>query len=220
MANALHPLLQHPSLWRGYGSPDARRGVLPTGFPELDARLPSGGWPCPALIELLTTSQGVGELSLLVPALRQLIAAEPVERSRVVAWLNPPYLPYAPGLAQRGLDPTRLVIATPLTRIETLWAMEQALRSGACAAVLGWADRVGGQMLRRLKLAVSEGGSFGVLFRPAQQRRQASPAHLRIALEAGSDELRLELLKVQGSRPGVLRLPMSHLHPDFPRAVS
>jgi len=220
MANALHPLLQHPSLWRGYGAPGARRGVLPTGFPALDARLPGGGWPFPALIELLTASHGLGELSVLVPALRQLIAAEPVEHSRIVTWLNPPHLPYAPGLAQRGLDPARVLVATPLTRVETLWAMEQALRSGACAAVLGWVDRAGGQMLRRLKLAVSEGGAFGVLFRPAQQRHQASPAHLRIALEAGPDELHIELLKVQGSRPGVLRLPMAHLLPDLPRAAS
>src|SRR5262245_30010512 len=215
MVNALDTLLQHPSLWRADGGRRAGRRALSTGYPELDARLPGGGWPFPALIELLTDRNGLGELSLLLPALRRLTGDEPLERSRVLAWLNPPHLPYAPGLAQRGLDPTRLVIATPLTRVETLWAMEQALRSGACAAVLGWVDRAGGQMLRRLKLAAIAGGAFGVLFRPAKQRRQPSPAHLRIALDAGPDDLHLELLKVQGSKPGSLRLPVSHLHPDF-----
>src|SRR5258707_13505090 len=41
----------------------------PTGFEILDAELPGGGWPQGQLIELLHDDPGIGELSLLAPAL-------------------------------------------------------------------------------------------------------------------------------------------------------
>lgn len=211
MSQALQTLLEHPSLWRAGGSSSARRLVVASGHAELDAVLPGGGWPFPALVEMSVPAWGSGELSVFVPALRRLLDAEGIQGTRVLAWLNPPHIPYAPALEQCGLDPTRVVITTPLARVETLWAMEQALRSGACAAVLGWVDHAGLQMMRRLKLAASEGNCMGVLFRCADRRTQASPAHLRFALRGLKDEIEIELLKVQGGKPATVRLARQRL---------
>jgi hypothetical protein len=53
-----------------------------------------------------------------------------------------------------------------------------------------------------LKLAAEEGGALGVLFRPERHRFESSPAVLRLLLTQGDREPHLELLKVQGGRPG------------------
>jgi hypothetical protein len=211
MANTLESLLQHPSLWRASGQSGAPRLAVPSGYPEVDARLPGGGWPFPALIELLVPEAGTGELSLLTPLLRSLSRTEPGQRPRVLALLNPPFIPYAPALEERGIDPERLVVTSPLARMETLWAMEQALRSGACAAVLGWAEQAGMQTLRRLKLAANEGQCLGVLFRSDRCRTQVSPAHVRAVLGIEGNDLLIDLIKVQGGRTSTLRVAARRL---------
>jgi hypothetical protein len=198
-------LLRHPALWRGgdAGAP----GTVSTGYRALDARLPGGGWPLATLVELLVPAAGVGEVRLLLPALRSLTAAgtEP----RWVAWLAPPHLPYAPALADAGLDPARMLVIRPRAGVDRLWAMEQALRSGACTAVLGWAGVASDTMLRRLKLAAEEGRTPAFLLRALAHRNDASPAALRLALSAHDYGLDVEILKSRGGGPArVERLPI------------
>jgi cell division inhibitor SulA/protein ImuA len=194
----LEELLRHPALWRG-GSIDAP-ATVPTGFRRLDERLPGGGWPLSTLVELLMPSPGVGELRLLIPALRALSAVRP-DAPRWIAWLAPPHLPYAPALAGAGLDPSRTLVIRPRAGLDLLWAMEQALRSGACAAVLGWTGAASDQALRRLALAAGEGQSLGFLFRPPCHRHEPSPAALRLLLTARDHGLDIEILKSRGGMP-------------------
>ena len=204
--NGVAELLRHPALWRGdeAGPPD----TIPTGFRALDARLPGGGWPLATLIELLVPAAGVGEIRLLLPALKRLTTAAGVE-PRWVAWLAPPHLPYAPALADAGLDPARMLVVRPRAGSDRLWAMEQALRSGACAAVLGWTGGADDRVLRRLKLAAEEGGTPAFLVRPIAHRSEGSPAALRVALAARDFGLDVEILKSRGGGPArVERLPI------------
>jgi len=199
VSGPLEELLRHPALWRGSGIVDAP-ATVPTGFRRLDERLPGGGWPLSTLVEILVPAAGVGEIRLLIPALRALSAARPDE-PRWIAWLGPPHLPYAPALADAGLDPSRTLVIRPRAGLDLLWAMEQALRSDACAAVLGWAGAAGDQALRRLTLAAGEGQSLGFLFRPPCHRSEASPAALRLLLTARDNGLDVEILKSRGGIP-------------------
>jgi cell division inhibitor SulA/protein ImuA len=205
--NGVAELLRHPALWRGdgRGAPEA----VPTGFRALDARLPGGGWPLATLIELLVPAAGVGEIRLLLPALKRLAMAEDAA-PRWVAWLAPPHLPYAPALADAGLDPARMLVVRPRAGSDRLWAMEQALRSGACAAVLGWAGAVDGTALRRLKLAAEEGRTPVFLLRPAAHRGDASPAALRLVLAARGFGLDVEILKSRGGAPARVERLLIH----------
>jgi protein ImuA len=204
VSDALAELLHHPALWRGTGA--GAPETIPTGFRALDARLPGGGWPINTLVELLVPAVGVGEVRLLLPALRRLTATgtEP----RWVAWLAPPHLPYAPALAGAGLDPAHMLVIRPRAGLDRLWAMEQALRSGACAAVLGWIGAARDPMLRRLKLAAAEGATSAFLLRPALHRHDPSPAALRLALSARDCGLDVEILKSRGGPARVERLPI------------
>jgi cell division inhibitor SulA/protein ImuA len=204
VSDALAELLRHPALWRGTGADAPAPESIPTGFRALDARLPGGGWPRDTLVELLVPAAGVGEVRLLLPALRRLTA--PDTEPRWVAWLAPPHLPYAPALADAGLDPSRMLVVRPREGFDRLWAMEQALRSGACAAVLGWTDEARGTALRRLKLAAEEGATPAFLLRPLARRAEPSPAALRIALSARDAGLDVEILKGRGGPARIERL--------------
>jgi hypothetical protein len=180
------------------------RPVWSTGKSSLDARLPGGGWPTASLIEVLLDDTGFGEVQLFLPAL--------VESQRRVGdvpwlvWIAPPHEPYAPALAQQGIELSRLLVVRPTSATEALWAAEQALGSGVCAAVLLWLKGTDDRWLRRLKLAAEAGGALGVLFRPERHRFESSPASLRLLMTQGEHETRLDLLKVQGGRPGPVDL--------------
>ncbi len=207
MSTRLDTLLSdHPALWRADAQARARRVAVPTGHAGLDARLPGGGWLVPALIEVLHEQPGVGELRLFVPLLRHLGRAGAsctAALTSALGWIDPPHMPYAPALGAWELDPARQLIVRTASPAQGLWAMEQALRSGACCAVLGWMDQASMQWLRRLKLAAMESGGVGILYRSLRWRAQPSPASIRLALE-DDEGLRLHLLKVQGGQPGWL----------------
>jgi cell division inhibitor SulA/protein ImuA len=96
-----------------------------------------------------------------------------------------------------------------------LWALEQALGSGACEVALAWTARTPPlRSLRRLQLATERGRTLGFLFRALDAARQASPAALRLRLaprpEGGG--LRVELLKSRGGARGVFELLCSSDH--------
>ena len=163
MINApLDALLKRAAVWRARSGPARTAAPLeravPSGWPVLDAILPDGGWPLGTLIELLLPQAGVGELRLLLPALRTLAESRSAEAGRRwLAWIAPPHLPYPPAFAQSGIRPERLLLVTTGSAPERLWATEQALRSGSCVAVLLWLDAVDDRWLRRLKLAAEAG---------------------------------------------------------------
>jgi cell division inhibitor SulA/protein ImuA len=181
------------------------RPVWSTGRSALDARLPGGGWPAASLVEVLIDDTGLGEVQLFLPALVQCQRRAGGEIPWLV-WSAPPHEPYAPALAQQGIQLSRLLVVRPATAMEALWAAEQALSSGVVAAVLLWLKGTDDRWLRRLKLAAEAGGSLGVLFRPERHRFESSPAGLRLLMTRGEGGVRLELLKVQGGRSGSVDL--------------
>jgi hypothetical protein len=190
---ALADVLDRPDVWRGDTLSRAGARVVPSGFRELDAELPGGGWPAGALTEIFPAHEGIGELRLLGPALAAL-----AKKGEMLAWIAPPYLPYAPALAAAGIDPAKLVIVRTDSGRDALWAAEQALRSNACGAVLAWPRRIKYAELRRLQIAAEGGRAAAFLFRPGDAARESSPAALRIALEASRGGLALSLLKRRG----------------------
>ena len=194
-------VLDHPDLWRARRLVRRRdRSGHPTGFPELDAVLHDGGWPSAGLAEFLCDTPGVGELRLLLPALARLSRSD----ARWIAWVAPPFTPYAPALAGSGIDLERVLLIHPRDRREALWATEQALRSGASSAVLAWLDEsdLGPTGIRRLQLAAKQGRAWANLFRPAMASAKPSMAELRVLVEdepsARCDRVGLTVLKRRG----------------------
>lgn len=184
-------------VWKGGEFEQAPRIVLPTGHAALDRELPGGGWPTAALSEVLHDSAGIGEVTLLSAALAQSARDE-----RLIAWIDPPHLPYAPALAQSGVPVERCLVVRPASHEDALWAAEQALRSGACGAVLFWPERQSKNIdyawMRRLQMAAEAGKCMAVLFRSAAASSVATPAHLRIVLASEDGRLTLRIPKRRG----------------------
>ncbi len=185
-------LSERPDLWRANRAQARVGGGVPSGLVEFDALLPDGGWPIGALCEFLSDLRGIGEVSLVLPALARLS-----QEDRHIAWVAAPLDIYAPALAAAGVDLKRCMRVARGDGDGALWAAEQLLRSGACAAVLLWSDCGDTQVLRRLQLAAETGQSLCFLYRPLAAQRQSSPAALRLR---ASDGHAFEILKCRGSQ--------------------
>ena len=204
MNTSLDLVLQHHGIWRGDRLAQTAEDTLPTGFAELDEQLPGGGWARGALTEILVEREGIGELRLLLPALARISA-----QSKWQAWVAPPHVPYAPALSFAGVNLKQLMVAQPQTAADGWWAAEQALRSGACSAVLAWLSMPDERRMRRLQLGAESGCAWGVLFRSASAAQERSTAALRLRIEATSNGLAVHILKRRGgyvSKPVMVNL--------------
>jgi cell division inhibitor SulA/protein ImuA len=206
----LAALLARPDIRRGGALAQVASTSVPSGFAALDAELPGGGWPTGCLTECLPAHEGIGELRLLGPALARLSRA-----GRRLAWIAPPYLPYAPALDAAGIALDRLLIVRTVAARDALWAAEQALASAACGAVLVWPGAVKYAELRRLQLAAERARAFAVLFRAPRAAGEASPAALRLGFHTAAGALAVRILKRRGA---VCELPVV-VDLGAPRAV-
>jgi protein ImuA len=193
------PEALHPGVWLAHQLGRHAEAAVPSGFALLDAQLPGGGWPRRALTEVLLPHPGVGEIRLLGPSL---VAAQ--KAGRVVMWFDPPAQLSAASLQRLGLEVEQLLIIRTRSRTipgtDSLWALEQVLKSGHVGAVVAWlAPRLRAEWLRRLQLAAHahDGPAFVLREMNAAQRPTAAP--LRLGLRAnGADILAVQVLKRRG----------------------
>lgn len=181
---ALESLLAARTVWHAGRSAVIAADGMSTGHARLDGLLPQGGWPRRSLTELLLPADGVGELALLMPTLVELTRA-----GKTVVLVAPPYVAYAPAWQAAGVDLQQLQVIDAAPR-DALWAFEQCLRSGACAAVLGWPRQASAQSLRRLQVAADSGECLGFAFRDRRHADSPSPATLRLELAQGAWQVR------------------------------
>jgi len=170
---------------------------LATGYATLDAQLQQGGWPLDSTIELLSDGCGLGAMGLFLPAMEHLS-----EQGRWQVFIAPPYIPYAPLLAARGIDTRQVLLVHPQNRKDLLWATEQALRSTTCSAVFSWlgAQDYRYSELRKLQLAAASGDSLAVLFRANQACQHHAPASLRLQMR---EYRKVHILKQRGGNQSI-----------------
>jgi cell division inhibitor SulA len=206
MANpeTISGLLTRQDTWRGR-SQRRSRPVAPTGYSSLNLLL-QGGWPTASVTELLPRQFGIGELSLLLPLLK-----DHSNNSRLCLWLDPPYQPYAPTLAAAGIALERLLVVRSKNPREWLWAAEQSIRSGAL--LLAWARQQAPRYtdLRKLQLAAADSSNAAFLFSSVSSLAAPSPVALRLELESLQvNKLLLTVRKMRGAAPGAqLQLPLT-----------
>lgn len=192
-AESLQKLLRSQTgIWRGLRSESPHWATLPTGFAELDALLPGGGWPLGALMEALIPCLGIGELGLLLPAMAKLSQA-----GRHIVWVAPPHQPYAPALVQAGIEISQILILNCQKENDIPWALEKLLRNRCCGMALAWPEYLRDHQSRRLQLAAAQGRSLGVLF--PQRHAANNHAALRVQLSPKEQGLSLTILKARGN---------------------
>jgi protein ImuA len=184
-------VIQRNDTWRGRHTPAPQQG-LATGFQQLDEQLYGNGWPQGNNIEVLSDGNGLGAMGMFLPAMKTLSA-----QGHWQAFIAPPFMPYAPVLAARGIDIQQVLLVHPQNRQDLLWSIEQALRSSTCSAVFAWlgAGQYSYSELRKLQLAAAGSDTLSVLFRPRQAGQNHAPAPLRVEINAYRQ---LHILKQRG----------------------
>ena len=105
------------------------------------------------------------------------------------------------GLGALGLDPARLILVETAHRRDTLWAMEEALRSRAPQAVAGMIDKLELKLSQRLQLAAVDAGLPLLLLRPAST----------LELSAAATRWRIGTAKAARDRFGLIARARWHL---------
>ncbi len=169
-------------------------------MPQIDARLGPLGLDPGGIHEVKPKTTGAGArcaalafaLRLAARRLQHICAGKPAVDPRIL-WCTTTAAAaeyghlYGPGLAAFSLDPRSLIVAEAARTPEVLWAMEEGLRSGSLALVLGDHDDVGLTPARRLSLAAEETGTPCVLLTPAHVPGCAATAtRWRIATAASA----------------------------------
>ena len=143
--------------------------TLPFGLSAIDCCLSQGGLACGALHEVVPEQ---GSTALAFGFIVGLLARLP--RTHPFFLVTPAYgvreygRPYGHGCQALGLEPSRLILVETAHRNETLWALEEALRSGAPGAVAGVIDKLDLKLSQRLHLAAMEAGLPLFLLRQAR----------------------------------------------------
>ncbi|WP_263262496.1 translesion DNA synthesis-associated protein ImuA [Pseudomonas sp. RIT-PI-S] len=196
---SLEGLLGTRRVWRGRNVQDEAtpREAQPTGHAQLDRALPTGGWPAGALSEVLVGAHGSGELRLLWPTLARLSTA-----SQRVVLVAPPFIPYPQAWEAAGVDLHWMALVRAKGN-DALWAAEQCLRSGSCAAVVCWPGNADDRALRRLQVAAEAGQALAFAVRGNEAAANPSPAALRIALDPAG----WHILKCRGGLPPARPVP-------------
>jgi protein ImuA len=149
-------------------------GFMPLGVDEVDGRIAGGGLAAHALHEVAAASAHVADdaaatLFLAALAGRKLRSGDAGAgngaRSGDVLWALARRDLFAPGLAQAGLAPDRLLYAECRNDDEVLAVMEEGLRHGGLAAIVGEVGRCAMAAGRRLQLAAEEGGTMALMLR-------------------------------------------------------
>jgi protein ImuA len=152
-------------------------GVLPLGIEAIDQAL-GGGLARGALHEIAAPSEAH------LAAATGFVVGLAARRHARVFWiaedmaLGESGAPYGPGLDPFNLAPERLLTVAASHRRDLLWAMEEALRCRAMAAVIGeWRHgEIDMVVMRRLSLAAAESGALALLLRSAPAREASTAA--------------------------------------------
>ena len=213
----------------------ARAAPWVMGLPELDRHLPAQGLARGGLHDVSPRAHGDQPAAMgfaLALALRRLSDTQerrPLLWCRLATHEREHGRLYGHGLERLGLPRHRFVTVTLRKSASLLWTMEEALKSGAVAAVIGDADGPHADLTvtRRLSLAAAAGKCAAILtFAKAEPSATAShtrwtaaavpslsPAHDAQGL--GAPCWSIELTRARGGRPGAWILEWHHAQSRF-----
>lgn len=225
-------------LEQAQGQFERRKGKISPwvmGVPELDRHLPAQGLLRAGLHDVSPRAHGDQPAAMgfaLALALRRLSDGQerrPLLWCRLSVHEREHGRLYGHGLARLGLPRERFVTITLRKSASLLWTMEEALKSGALAAVIGDAEAAHADLTvtRRLSLAATAGKSAAILTftRPepastvshtrwtAGSVPSSSPPHDGQAV--GPPCWGVALTRVRGGRPGAWILEWHHAQSRF-----
>ncbi len=160
-------------------APEESVPTFSTGVGSVDAMLPQRGLKLDTLTEWVAETTTSGAATLAMAATASLLHSHSMLSGPLVV-VDPEGTFYPPAAFSLGIPAERIVWVRPPRHADTVWAIDQALRCQAVAAV--WAhvgDRLDDRDARRLQLAAEIGSTPGLLVRPSSVRGKPSFADVR-----------------------------------------
>jgi protein ImuA len=184
---------------------DKALGPIAKAFPN--ASFPIGAvheFLCAQAEDAATTS---GFISAVLAALMQ--------KGGVTLWISSGRTIFPPALKAFGIEPDRVVFIDLQKERDVLWSMEEALKCGGLAAVIGEMQEISFTASRRLQLAVEQSRVTGFIVRRhprklnttacvSQWKIRPIPSEVEDNMPGvGFPRWNVELLKVRNGKPGV-----------------
>jgi protein ImuA len=189
--------------------------AINVGWGQMDDAFPNGAFPLGAVHEFLCSgSEDGAPTSGFIAGL-----LAPLMRNRgVTIWISSSRKLFPPALKIFGIEPDRIIFLDLQKEKDVIWAMEEALKCGALAAVVGEMREISFTASRRLQLAVEQSQVTGFIFRcnPRNLNTTACVSRWRVTplpSETGDDlpgigfpRWNVELLKVRNGKPGTWQI--------------
>lgn len=228
---ALSPSVSKPhrtaaveELWRLMPRMESGKArTFPFGLPVLDSHLPHGGLTFGALHEIVPDTDGdlPAAFGFLVACLGRLSS-----HTVLLLALDSQFIqPSGHGLNYLGLDPARLIFVTTQNEKQTLWTLEEALRSGVPAAAAGVLKNFTFKTSQRLHIAAQDSGRLLLLLRaaPLLETSVAATRWRVAAASAARDQFgliagwrwHLKLERCRNGRPGEWLVEFDHVAHRF-----
>ena len=162
---------------RGRGEDLASEPRFSAGGTVLNQLLPFGGLRRGTIVQWVGESEHSGAASLATIAAAEIVDSE-LSGGKPLVIFDLQHAFYPPAAIALGIPTDRMVVVKKKghhTHADMVWAIDQALRCDAVAAV--WAELgpwLNDRDARRLQLAAETGGTVGLFVRPAAVRRRPS----------------------------------------------
>jgi protein ImuA len=188
-------------------TPTGARHALPFGIEAIDDVLPGGGLALGAVHEITEQGSDGARASLSALFAAGILARIPGP----VLWCLHSRDLFAPALARVGLHPDRVIYCETWKDAEVLPAMEEGLRHGGLAGVVGELVRLPLMPSRRLQLAAETSGVVAFALRRSgstqdqanacfsRWRLAPAPSGPMIDLSMGRAHWQLDLLRCRGA---------------------
>jgi protein ImuA len=181
------------------------------GLGPLQDAFPQGSFPLGAVHEFI--SEGPESAAATAGFISGLLGSL-MKNGGAAIWISSSGTVFPPALKTFGIDPERIVFIDLHRERDVLWAMEEGLKCGGLAAVVGEMPELSFTASRRFQLAVEQSRVTGFILRsnPCNLDSNASVSRWKIKPlpTISLDELpglgfprwHVELLKIRNGKPG------------------
>jgi protein ImuA len=188
------------------------------GIPSMERAFPNQVFPIGAVHEFISKEP---EDATATNGFIAGLASKLMQQNRICIWISTKRAIFPPALKLFGIEPEQIVFIDLSRQKDALWAIEEALKCEALAAVVGELRELSFTESRRMQLAVEKSNVTGFIHRinPRTENIVACVTRWKITTMASvvDDEMpgvgfprwNVELLKVRNGKPGVWQIEWS-----------
>jgi len=198
------------SILRLQGYKFSRNDSLNSSLRPINESFPNASFPLGAVHEFL--SEQIENASSPSPFIAGLLSSL-IGNTGVVLWVSSSRTLFPPALKNFGIEPDRFIFLDLKKEKDVVWAMEEALKCSALAAVVGEMREIDFTASRRLQLAVEQSHVTGFVVRNNYKKLNTTACITRWKISPlpsewmdlpgiGFPKWKVELLRIRNGKPG------------------